>query len=77
MKIAPTSDIAICGVHAPANEPFETDKVTAESLIAQGLAVRVSTPAADAPQPAVETAAAAPVVETAAVAPAPAKKRRA
>ncbi len=64
MKIAPTSNIAIKGVHCPNGVPVDTDDVTALILVAQGLAVRVrDVPAA----PVVETAEAPRATETAAV----------
>ena len=67
MKLIPTANILICGVHSPAGVPTEAPDRVARELIAQRLA-RVFFPAP-------EVAAVQPVIETAAVQPTkPARK---
>ena len=63
MKIAPTADILIHGVHSPAGKPVDVPDALAKGLVNQGLATFVRETA-----PEVETATAPTAnVETAAV----------
>lgn len=73
MKISPTSDILIRGVHSPAGVPVEIDREHGTFLVAQRLATFV---AAASKAPVIETAEADPAPETTAAATPKGRKAR-